>query len=150
MIDQQGEQSGSVLDGPGRSFLFCRLPAKGALTHHPQAGGGTACGSRAFSQDPEAWTIRPPHPLQDKDRIADLNRGWLSQAMRRSTPRSSVTFLPVRRNSRRHRRLVHRTKLRPMLWGLGGHRPPTSTARYIPSHCLLLLSGFTITIRVYK
>ena len=30
------------------SFLL-QPPGKGALTHHPQAGGGTACGSRAFS-----------------------------------------------------------------------------------------------------
>ena len=28
----------------------------------------------------------------------------------------------------------------PMHWGLGGHRPPTSCAGYIPAHCLLLLS----------
>ena len=26
-----------------------------------------------------------------------------------------------------------------MRWGLGGHRPPTSCAGYIPTHCLLLL-----------
>ena len=29
----------------------------------------------------------------------------------------------------------------PMHWGLGGHRPPTSCAGYIPGHCLLLLSA---------
>ena len=27
----------------------------------------------------------------------------------------------------------------PMHWGLGGHRPPTSCAGYIPVHCLPLL-----------
>ena len=31
------------------SFLL-QAPGKGALTHHPQAGGGTACGSRASDQ----------------------------------------------------------------------------------------------------
>ena len=32
---------------PGRSAIFSR---KGALTHHPQAGGGMACGHRALSE----------------------------------------------------------------------------------------------------
>ena len=31
------------------SFLL-QAPGKGALTHHPQAGGGTACGIRALDQ----------------------------------------------------------------------------------------------------
>ena len=37
------------------SFLL-QPPGKGALTHHPQAGGGTACGIRVLDQGgpPEA------------------------------------------------------------------------------------------------
>ena len=50
MIDQQeGTEAGASGDGLGAPFS---LPAllKSALTHHPQADGGTACGSRALSE----------------------------------------------------------------------------------------------------
>ena len=45
---------------PGRSAIFS---PKGALTHHPQAGGGTAFGSRALSEGDCAFCgKRPPMP----------------------------------------------------------------------------------------
>ena len=141
VIDPQGRTERERPGWAGALFSLLQAPAKGALTHHPQAGGGTACGSRALGQDPEGWTIRPPNPLQDKGHVVDLNRGRLYQVTRRSSTRSSFTFLPVRTNSRRHRRLGHRTKFCPMLWGLGGYRPPTSCTGYIPVHCLPLLLG---------
>ena len=45
---------------PGRSAIFSR---KGALTHHPQAGGGMAFGQRALSEGDCAFCgKRPPTP----------------------------------------------------------------------------------------
>lgn len=45
---------------PGRSAIFSR---KGALTHHPQAGGGMAFGHRALSEGDCAFCgKRPPMP----------------------------------------------------------------------------------------
>ena len=45
---------------PGRSTIFSR---KGALTHHPQAGGGMAFGHRALSAgDRASCGKRPPMP----------------------------------------------------------------------------------------
>ena len=45
---------------PGRSAFSS---PKGALTHHPQVGGGTACGSRALSEGDCAFCgKRPPLP----------------------------------------------------------------------------------------
>ena len=50
---------------------LCRPSAKSALTHHPQAGGGTACGSRVFDQgDPPSVPSLP-----SMDRPADANGG---------------------------------------------------------------------------
>ena len=37
--------------------------------------------------------------------------------------------------------LKNRAHLRPVLQGFGGGQPPTSTPRYIPRHCLLLLAA---------
>ena len=49
VIDQQkGTEAGASGDDLGAPFSLPAL-SKSALTHHPQAGGGTACGSRAFS-----------------------------------------------------------------------------------------------------
>ena len=50
VIDRQGEADAGA-SGVDLDALFS-LPGKGkcALTHHPQAGGGTACGSRAFGR----------------------------------------------------------------------------------------------------
>ena len=50
VIDRQGEADAGA-SGVDLDALF-PLPGKGkcALTHHPQAGGGTACGSRAFGR----------------------------------------------------------------------------------------------------
>ena len=46
---------------PGRSAIFS---PKGALTHHPQAGGGMAFGHRALSEGDCAFCgKRPPMPL---------------------------------------------------------------------------------------
>ncbi len=52
--------SGVNLDAP----FSLQDPGKCALTHHPQAGGGTACGSRALSEEdpPDA------HPASWQDR----------------------------------------------------------------------------------
>ncbi len=36
-----------------------RPSAKSALTHHPQAGGDAACGSRALSEGRPAWALLP-------------------------------------------------------------------------------------------
>ena len=50
VIDRQGKADAGA-SGVDLDALF-PLPGKGkcALTHHPQAGGGTACGSRASDQ----------------------------------------------------------------------------------------------------
>ena len=49
MIDQQeGTEAGASGDDLGAPFSLPAL-SKSALTHHPQAGGGTVCGSRALS-----------------------------------------------------------------------------------------------------
>ena len=42
---------------PGRSAIFS---PKGALTHHPQAGGGMACGHRALSEGDCAFCGKRP------------------------------------------------------------------------------------------
>ena len=106
IYQQEGTEAGASGDDLGAPFSLSAL-SKSALTHHPQAGGGTACGSRALSEGRPAGR---PFPAQ------------YGQA------------------SRRHRRLVHRAELRRCTGGLGGRRPPTSCAGYIPGHCLLLLS----------
>ena len=50
VIDQQeGTEAGASGDDLGAPFSLSAL-SKSALTHHPQAGGGTACGSRALSE----------------------------------------------------------------------------------------------------
>ena len=50
VIDQQeGTEAGASGLGLGAPFSLSPL-SKSALTHHPQAGGGTACGSRALSE----------------------------------------------------------------------------------------------------
>ena len=58
VIDRQGKADAGA-SGVDLDALF-PLPGKGkcALTHHPQAGGGTACGSRALDQGvpPDAHT----------------------------------------------------------------------------------------------
>ena len=42
-------------------------------------------------------------------------------------------------NSRRRRRLKRIGATAPVLTGVWGRQPPTSTRRYIPGHCLPLL-----------
>ncbi len=61
MIDQQ-ERTKAGLSGNGLGAPFS-LPAllKSALTHHPQAGGGTASDSRALSEGRPAGR---PFPAQ--------------------------------------------------------------------------------------
>ena len=50
VIDQQKRtEAGASGDDLGAPFSLPTL-SKSALTHHPQAGGGTACGSRALSE----------------------------------------------------------------------------------------------------
>ena len=41
---------GSFRGWPGRSPFSLSALSRGALIHHPQTGGGTACGSRALSE----------------------------------------------------------------------------------------------------
>ena len=61
MIYQQEEtEAGASGDDLGAPFSLSAL-SKSALTHHPQAGGGTACGSRALS---EGRPARRPIPAQ--------------------------------------------------------------------------------------
>ena len=61
MIDQQeGAESGASGDDLGAPFSLSAL-SKSALTHHPQAGGGTAYGSRALSEGRPAGC---PFPAQ--------------------------------------------------------------------------------------
>ena len=105
MIDQQeGTEAGASGDDLGAPFSLPTL-SKSALTHHPQAGGDTASGSRALS---EGCRASLPCPV------------WTGQ----QTPPTACALGGAE----------------PMHRGLGGHRPPTSCAGYIPVHCLLLLS----------
>ena len=61
MIDQQERtEAGASGDDLGAPFSLSAL-SKSALTHHPQAGGGTACGSRALSEGRPAGR---PFPAQ--------------------------------------------------------------------------------------
>ena len=71
VIDQQeGTEAGASGDDLGAPFSLPVL-SKSALTHHPQASGGTACGSRAFDQgDPPSVPSLP-----SMDRPADANGG---------------------------------------------------------------------------
>ena len=48
-----GDRPGRCGGCPGGTWtppFLLQIPGKGALTHHPQAVGATACGSRAFDQ----------------------------------------------------------------------------------------------------
>ena len=61
VIDQQEK---TERERPGMAWALhslCQPSAKSALTHHPQAGGGTACGSRALSEGRPAGR---PFPAQ--------------------------------------------------------------------------------------
>ena len=49
IYQQEGTEAGASGDDLGAPFSLSAL-SKSALTHHPQAGGGTACGSRALSE----------------------------------------------------------------------------------------------------
>ena len=49
IYQQEGTEAGASGDDLGAPFSLPVL-SKSALTHHPQAGGGTACGSRAFGR----------------------------------------------------------------------------------------------------
>ena len=49
IYQQEGTEAGASGDDLGAPFSLPVL-SKSALTHHPQAGGGTACGSRALSE----------------------------------------------------------------------------------------------------
>ena len=61
VIDQQeGTEAGASGDDLGAPFSLSAL-SKSALTHHPQAGGGTASGSRALSEGRPAGR---PFPAQ--------------------------------------------------------------------------------------
>ena len=68
VIDQQERtEAGASGDDLGAPFSLPAL-SKSALTHHPQAGGGTACGSRALSESCRA-------SLPSMDRPADTTGG---------------------------------------------------------------------------
>ena len=56
IYQQEGTEAGASGDDLGAPFSLPVL-SKSALTHHPQAGGGTACGSCALSEG------RPVGPL---------------------------------------------------------------------------------------
>ena len=59
VIDQQEKtEAGASGNDLGAPFSLW-APAKGALTHHQQAGGGTACGSRAPSGGGPAGAVLP-------------------------------------------------------------------------------------------
>ena len=59
VIDQQEKtEAGASGNDLGAPFSLW-APAKGALTHHQQAGGGTACGSRAPSGGGSAGVVLP-------------------------------------------------------------------------------------------
>ena len=60
IYQQEGTEAGASGDDLGAPFSLSAL-SKSALTHHPQAGGGTACGSRALS---EGRLARRPIPAQ--------------------------------------------------------------------------------------
>ena len=60
IYQQEGTEAGASGDDLGAPFSLSPL-SKSALTHHPQAGGGTACGSRALS---EGRPARRPIPAQ--------------------------------------------------------------------------------------
>ena len=60
IYQQEGTEAGASGDDLGAPFSLSVL-SKSALTHHPQAGGGTACGSRALS---EGRPARHPIPAQ--------------------------------------------------------------------------------------
>ena len=49
IYQQEGTEAGASGDDLGAPFSLPVL-SKSALTHHPQASGGTACGSRALSE----------------------------------------------------------------------------------------------------
>ena len=70
IYQQEGTEAGASGDDLGAPFSLPVL-SKSALTHHPQASGGTACGSRAFDQgDPPSVPSLP-----SMDRPADANGG---------------------------------------------------------------------------
>ena len=60
IYQQEGAEVGASGDGLGAPFPFLAI-SKSALTHHPQAGGGTAFGSRALSEGRPAGR---PFPAQ--------------------------------------------------------------------------------------
>ena len=60
IYQQEGTEAGASGDDLGAPFSLPVL-SKSALTHHPQAGGGTACGSRAIS---EGRSTGRPFPAQ--------------------------------------------------------------------------------------
>ena len=70
IYQQEGTEAGASGDDLGAPFSLPVL-SKSALTHHPQASGGTACGSRAFDQgDPPSVPSLP-----SMDRPADATGG---------------------------------------------------------------------------
>ena len=70
IYQQEGTEAGASGDDLGAPFSLPVL-SKSALTHHPQASGGTACGSRALDQgDPPSVPSLP-----SMDRPADANGG---------------------------------------------------------------------------
>lgn len=71
ITQQEGTEAGASGDDLGAPFSLPTL-SKSALTHHPQAGGGTACGSRALSEGRPAGRVPS---LPSMDRPADATGG---------------------------------------------------------------------------
>lgn len=61
-----------------------RFPAKDALTHHQQTGGGTACGRRAPGLRAGTWTLDTSYPLSGNGSTVALDRGRLYRVLMRS------------------------------------------------------------------
>ena len=69
IYQQEGAEAGASGDDLGAPLSLSAL-SKSALTHHLQAGGGTACGSRALSEGDQ-----PGVPSLPGDRPADATGG---------------------------------------------------------------------------